>query len=365
MSDLPENPSWHVSKNQFKSLLSLSNIICKFNTDLMSRTIYLSNKGNMLSYLSTDRDIYLTALLPLKSKENVLNVGVVLDSKQLLEIVKSDSDFIFYQWEDAFYSNLFSGYTKIDSYPFEIANYQCKPYRSPGVKLSGTDLLDEIAWLLKLINLAEQVEDRRISIVNGVAYGQYLNSIVAVQSVIPAMTLRHRDLIVLHNLIKLYLTLDRQLSIKCVVEPVRVYFCSDYFEIAFSRTDDTFDNRSIDLFNVERNCDISIDPTQAYKVLSFLASCGNRASQVSLSFDGAGVYLLSMSYKGIISEFILAEGECPTLEVIIHTDVTKKVFDAIKSHVDVRIVSATARSILLETEIAKVIVKVKGGGGNE
>ena len=352
-SALPDVPYWNIDQRSIVQLLRVIALISKHSVDIISRSIYLEKTGSSLSLRCTDKDMYLKALLPLKNEELRLDEKYILNSRQIVEVVKNSPDLIIYPVEGSIFCNLLGGHATLENYSFDFEIYQGKEPTGKSTIVSAKDFLEETNHLLDLMALAGRPEDKRIVVKEGRAYGLFLTALTCSDTLLPDLVLRKRDMEVLKNLLTLYITDDMEV----VAQEDRIFFTGENFSLSFSASSSELPEDILEKFNF--SSDFFINGSSASKILDFLASPVMKVAKVELNADDEGLEIVSSSQKGVKSSFCVTDTPClEPFEADLNISLAKKVFSVVSKQPSVFLVKSED-SIILGSDKFKLVMSVR------
>lgn len=354
---LPDSKYWKVSKSTMQQVLKVILDISQSNADVVSKSVALWSEGHYLHYAATNKDIYLTGRVPLENDQNILDDYVVLNSKQLMSVVKYSSSVIIFKIDDKFYSSLMRGTQSLDSFSFSRDVFEFPKYKgSLSSPLPGPEMKVKFEFLRGLMSLATAVEDRKIVVKDGNAYGSYISVLAKAFIGIPDTVIKVSDMRDLTFLIPLF-NLDIQMN----VSNNRNYFISDNFSYSSLAVSGEVFQDADKVFNSEIES-FMIDGNHIFNLFSFLNLQSTDNSVVSLESGEKGLSLVFKSKTSRESVFVISKQPSKPFEFIIQIGLTKKLLAILKIYPTLYL-SYNDVGLIFEVDNLKVVQgvrKVKG-----
>lgn len=329
-ADLPDSPYWMMERKTVDCLLRIVALVAKSNIDVISKSVICAKEGDKPWILKcTDKDVYFQGVQNLKNESDRLMDKMILDSRQLMEVARNSRDVVLYVKDNTPYVNLLGGFYPLERYAFDTSLYEPPSNQIPDTvvkaKVDPTDLLEELNVSAQVLSLANRVEDKKVIMKGGFAYGSFLTVGSMMHSNIPDMTLRGRDV----EILKLILSLYSKEDVHCWTYGGRNYFHADSFFYSATASQGKISEDLISKFKIPEST-VYINGAQLYHVLKFLDSPTTRTMAVSLECGDFGVKLLTSSRKGAKSQFALSEEKMEKFKVELQVTLAKKVFAVVK-----------------------------------
>jgi len=352
--DIPDSPYWRVARKPSEMLLRVVAAISKTNLDTISRSILLGSTDNGLTLNSTDKDIYFHGWVPLENNELVLEENIILDSRQMIEVVKNSTEIILYIRNDAPYVNLLGGFYPLETYSFDNKLYQYKGL-IPDAEcvMKGMELIEELNIISSCLNLSSRNEDKKIIVSNGYAYGMFLTVASRMRTQLPNMTLRARDVDILRNILSLYSKEDISVS----VGDDRNHFFCDKFSYSSTKSEGKLSESMVEKFGVETGS-IYINGKQIFRVLNFLSSPLMKLTALSMDFSESGLALNTSSRKGEKSTFVISNERFEPEKIDIQLALAKSVFSVAQIQPSMSL-SRGEGFILLDSDDLAIVMGVR------
>lgn len=182
-----EIPFWRVERKEIVSILKIATSIAQGSSDPISKSVLLEQKAEWLHFSMTNRDVYFKAKAKIKNVQNVLSEKFIMGIAQLNRIMQFAPELIIGKEDEKYFAFFMKGKQEIETFSFSTDVFSSPVMKD--IKLTDVYVQDcetELLTLNRVLDLAASVEDRKITVDEGCAYGNFVSVLAQVKSNLPS-----------------------------------------------------------------------------------------------------------------------------------------------------------------------------------
>lgn len=355
-ADDPVVPFWRIDKAVLAPLVKVMKDISQRNSDQISKTVLFERDASGKVRVSmTNKDISFTGFLPLKNDQNQMEGSLILLLKQIDDILKFSADLLVYKKDEKPVAILLKGDQPLDEFKFSVDLYRKGDELGKPGNLDYLELVKEVTLFNNLMSLANVVEDKRIVVKGGYAYGLFISTLVRAQSQLTDLVMKNTDIRDLLGLLSIYKD-----SVKIGVTKEKFIVRGAEFQYSSLKVSGEIAESEVSKFSAAENLSGSVlDATHAYNVFSYLTVTNSDTAVAKVVNEDGILYVSCKNRQGVTTRFQLTGGS-DLVGFDTQISVSKNVFRVIRSFTSLEMLLVGPGMVMYRAPGLEIIQGVRG-----
>lgn len=323
----PAEPFWRIDKSVLAPLVKVMKEISQRNADQVSKTVLFEYNNGKLVVSATNKDISFSGIVPLKNEQNIMEGSVILLLKQIDDILKFSTEFLVYRKEGRPMGVLLKGEQPLDEFKFNLTMYRKGDELGEPGECDHVVILKEVSLFNSLMSLANVVEDKRMIIKDGLAYGMFISTLVRVATVLPNLVIKSTDIRDLLGLLMVY-----KEPVRIGVNKEKFIVRGESFQYSSLKVVSEIAKSEIAKFEAGQDVEGSIvDASHAFNIFSYLTVTNSDTAVAKITNEDGALYVNCKNRQGTETRFLLTgDSSLPGFDAQI--SVSKNVYRIMKGY---------------------------------